>query len=533
MLTTPTLWDTIIIRNSARNTKQQVKSQVAAFLSRSGSCSLDVSIVDGRDWLHLFKGHLNRVRGLRVSGKSGQLKKRLPSSAPHLESLRIMMSLEGTDGEYYAPAQASMPAVFHKDAPSLRRLWVRNIGHWKNRALSFTNLTRLCLEGAVDEVNFPRGSPTNYLDFLHLLQNSPQLEVLLLRSPTQWIPRIAAQGAFSDVVVKLPCLQTYSVSDASAVDVAALYANLGLPRGLCMSLHDIGEPEIEDVELFWDLFPKRGAVHNAQVFEEITRVEITVGMDYGDTITVNGAGPSGAINIELPVEDPEEENDVDVLDLCIRSISWWPLNELWFRTIQMWDDGAGASTTANPAVWRGLRASSTLQKLVFIHSQELDNFLSSVRSKRGSTDETAAYPNLQQIWISDESAEDLADVCEALFASLVMYRGETPPALREIYLQVSASPLSKDVVLLTPRLTKAISDLRKRFVVHFADDEAASLRWEYGIELPAWSKESLNFGTGHSCKWWPEWKPWTRSQEELEDDMVPDEEDEEYMYASF
>ncbi|TCD67559.1 hypothetical protein EIP91_012256 [Steccherinum ochraceum] len=382
MLTTPSLWDTIIIRNSARNSEQQVMNQVSAFLSRSGTCPLDVSIVDGRDWLHLFKGHLARVRGLRVSGKSRDLETLLPSAAPHLESLRIMMVVEVAHGAVYPPSETSPPTMFNKHAPNLRRLWVRNIGEWKNGALNFSNLTRLCLEGVVDVDSFPRGTRANYLDFLNNLESSPQLEVLLLR---------------------------------------------------------------------------------------------------------------------------------------------------------MLDDNMELRATASPSVWRNFAAASTLQKLVFIGSLDLNNFLSSVRNR--GTDEVAAYPNLQQLWVCDEM-DELEDACDTLLRNLSLRpRGEIPQALREIYLKESPPPGSKVLKSVTPRLTEAISNLRDRFVVHFADDEAdASSRWEHGIELPEWPQESLKFGTGHSCPWRPEWKSWTQSdwQPPLEDDVLKEEdEDDLYAYALF
>lgn len=124
-----------------------------------------------------------------------------------------------------------------------------------------------------------------------------------MRAPVQWIPRMA-RGAYPNVVINLPFLETFSVSDASAFEVASLYSNLILPRGLRMSLHSIGEPDVEDVELFWSLFPQRGAVHNAQIFEEITMVGI-FGLEYGDTMIVNGTGPSGTFHMALTLETPK------------------------------------------------------------------------------------------------------------------------------------------------------------------------------------------------------------------------------------
>ena len=191
-------------------------------------------------------------------------------------------------------------------------------------------------------------------------------------------------------------------------------------------------------------------------------VEMAVEDSY--SIAVNGTGPSGIFHMALELEDLDEVGYKDI-GLCIRSVSWWPLKELWFRATRIPSD---ILTTASSTAWHGLRASSTLQKLVFIRSLELKNFLLSLRGKR---EQKETYPNLQVIWVCDEMA-DLADACDALSRALVLRPWEeTPQALQEIHVKVSPSPKSQGLNTFRSRLMQTITKLRERFIVHYTRDE--------------------------------------------------------------
>ena len=471
MLGAPELWNTIICDSSIASCQKQADF----FLSHAGSLPLHIhTFVDNSEDLFSLNDYLPRLRELRISECDVESLE-LIEEAPLLEYLDIQQKPIEWDALTIA---VELPVLFDNNAPRLRYLALDGIISWGDNA--FQNLTHLYLSGIPNVVHF-QASERQYPRLIALLQASPRLETLTLRSLGLWIskeynPRITNCG-----VVKLPCLRRLSIGNAFPGHVAQLLSNLSLPCGVCMSIHD--------VFTFSVLPADTSCLH---ILDSITSLRLDLHTDTKSGFAT-GIGKSGSFHIQtLPLAQLFSEQIVDedytwnVLLKQLPSGTSQRLTELWLSGRYNTDDTPLCKTDFR-SLFNDL---TSLRKLVIIRNHSAPEILVALAPAQAEASNRysefdAPCHSLESLWIGDLE-KDCWTKTRPQLISCVKGRALTGRRVPEVRLYVQGKTL------------RGVQSALREYV-----DVVEHQEFPDTIEGVEWADECLYRGE-KVC--WPRWK---------------------------
>ena len=489
------LWSTIILTPYTRYRYDQT----SFFISHSATSLLRLHYGRLQGAPPLLSQYANRLRELRVrfDGYYVPALVTLTVPAPNLEYLDIII--------FDTNKAPEVPENFNSQYPRLQYLVLEGFKSLINIRVS--NLTHLCVSGSNEGVS----SSGDYPKFLQLLQSSPHLEVLVVRSPHPWIPWVSYENVTDTVMFR--SLKKLCLTKMTHDQAGRLLSNLAIPRGVCMSF-DLFDLYRYDKSLsFFE-----GNLTNLSSLDEITSLEVHIVNPALPEIIFNAAGPSGSFHTRVKA-------GTRLGHLQISSLQSLPvfLNNLKELHLFVSHSFVEPYRHAIQEDWDFITTLKSLEKLVVTtrvlatslylvstltprHASSPRHPSSPAQPPTSSADLNHGIPivcpKLQILWMSNEP-RSLSATLEPLLSCVKSREGFLRErTLREIRLKAICSE-DKSTATSPSVVADAagrIASLRKYVdIVEYVEEFPSD-----GIDLPDWSEVTIRRG---GTVWKEKWRP--------------------------